>query len=111
MDRATSQADISACADADYKAADTELNMVYRQLEQRLSDADTRRRLVAAQRAWVTFRDSECQFMSSAAQAGSAYPTVVSGCLADLARKRVADLRRLLQCPEGDLACPVPRRG
>ncbi|WP_149538050.1 lysozyme inhibitor LprI family protein [Siccirubricoccus phaeus] len=111
-DGARTQADMTACAERAHRASDGELNALYQQIERRLSDdADTRRRLVAAQRAWVAFRDSECQFMASPAQGGTAYPMVYSGCLADLTQKRVGDLRRLLQCPEGDLACPVPRGG
>ena len=46
-----------------YKRADAELNILYRQITARLKDDKaTAKLLVAAQRAWVAFRDAECNF-------------------------------------------------
>ncbi len=108
-DNATDQATMNACADKALKAADAELNAVYKKITHRLADEpDTGKQLVAAQRAWIAFRDAQCTFASSAVSGGSAYPMVHAMCLDDLTRSRVADLKALLDCEEGDMSCPVP---
>lgn len=109
MDKATAQVEMDACAVKAFKASDAELNKLYRQIEHRLSDSDAaRKQLVAAQRAWVAFRDAECAFASSAVEGGSVYPMISTMCLDDLTRKRIADFNQYLHCQEGDLSCPVP---
>jgi uncharacterized protein YecT (DUF1311 family) len=95
--------------DAAFKAADGELNTLYKNIERRLKDdRDTTQSLIAAQRAWIAFRDAECKFRASGVQGGSAYPMIYSQCLADLTKSRAGDFKRLLACQEGDLSCPVP---
>jgi uncharacterized protein YecT (DUF1311 family) len=106
---AASQAELSMCADADYRAADAALNVAYREVEARLADLpDTRHLLVAAQRAWIAFRDASCAFAASGVEGGSIYPMILSQCLAGTTRDRTADLAAYLDCAEGDLSCPVP---
>jgi uncharacterized protein YecT (DUF1311 family) len=85
------------------------LNVLYEQIKQRLKDdADTTKLLVAAQRAWVTFRDAECKFSTSGVSGGSAYPMVNAECANGLTRKRIDDFKTYLKCEEGDLSCPLP---
>ncbi|WEK51270.1 MAG: lysozyme inhibitor LprI family protein [Candidatus Kaistia colombiensis] len=108
-DEAADQAAMNACADKALKASDAALNATYKKITRRLAgDPDATRQLVAAQRAWVSFRDAECTFTSSGTRGGSAYPMVYSTCLDGLTRSRIADLEALLACQEGDLSCPVP---
>jgi uncharacterized protein YecT (DUF1311 family) len=98
-------------SDASFKAADAELNELYKQIERRLKDdQDSAKSLAAAQRAWIAFRDAECKFAASGVQGGSAYPTIYSNCLAGLTQSRVGDFKRYLNCQEGDLSCPLPPR-
>lgn len=106
---ASSQAGLDACAGDAYKAADARLNATYRQVAARLAgDAAARELLVAAQRAWIGFRDAECRFRSSGVAGGSAQPMVVTQCLTGLTEARTTGLASLLACQEGDLSCPVP---
>lgn len=108
-DDAADQATMNACAEKALKASDAELNAVYRTITHRLAgDPDAEKQLVAAQRAWIAFRDAECKFTSSGTSGGSAYPMVYSMCLDGLTRARTADLKALLTCEEGDMSCPVP---
>ncbi|SDI95149.1 Uncharacterized conserved protein YecT, DUF1311 family [Pseudomonas flavescens] len=111
MDTAVSQTAMDNCARQGFEAADKQLNVVYREATGRLTD-DTavRKALVAAQRSWIAFRDAECAFSSSALGEGSARVMVNLGCLETLTRKRTADFQAYLDCPEGDLSCPLPRR-
>ncbi|QMW23802.1 lysozyme inhibitor LprI family protein [Sandaracinobacteroides saxicola] len=102
---AVSQADMTACAAAGRSNADLRLNQSYARLRKGLS-AGGQERLKASQRAWIAFRDLECQFRSNGADGGSAAPMVAATCAADLSRARTADLDRLGKCAEGDLSCP-----
>ena len=106
---APTQTEMNACANDAFKSSDAELNAVYGQIKKRLkNDLDATKLLVAAQRAWIGFRDAECTFSASASAGGSVQPMILSGCQERLTRARVSDLRSYLNCEEGDLACPVP---
>lgn len=108
----TTQTGLNECFARAFEASDGELNAVYRQLADRLAEQPhAKARLVAAQRAWIAFRDAECAFTASGAEGGSAQPMVESQCLDAATRKRSADLEGYLNCEEGDMACPVPPVG
>src|SRR5476651_1705574 len=54
---------LNACADAAYRKADAALNVAYKDIIARLKgDAATTKLLVAAQKAWIGYRDAECDF-------------------------------------------------
>jgi uncharacterized protein YecT (DUF1311 family) len=103
---------MNRCADKSFQQADSELNALYRQITNRLKGdgdaAETLKALVAAQRAWVAFRDAECAFVGSGTIGGSVHPMIVASCRAGLTEKRIADFKAFLKCQEGDLSCPVP---
>ena len=108
---AATQADMNKCAGDALAEADAALNHDYRRLRERLKgDPAADKKLVAAQRAWVAFRDAECAFSGSAIEGGSAYGMVVAQCKEHLTRKRVKELGYYLSCREGDLSCPAPLR-
>lgn len=104
-----SQADLNECYGKAFKASDAELNKLYKEITARLKDdPDATKLLVATQRAWVAFRDAECDFQSSAVAGGSALPMVHAICLDGLTTRRVEDFKAYLNCEEGDMSCPVP---
>ncbi len=106
---AEDQATMSVCAADDFKSADETLNSQYRDIVARLADnADAKGLLVAAQRAWVAFRDAECAFQTSASAGGSIYPMLHAQCMATLTTERSAAFETYLSCEEGDMSCPVP---
>jgi uncharacterized protein YecT (DUF1311 family) len=47
---------------AEYEKADKQLNIVYNKLKNQLGPID-KTALIEAQRAWITFRDSNCSFI------------------------------------------------
>ena len=103
-----SQMGMNICANEDYQAADAKLNKTYGEIMKRLSDdADGRKLLQAAQRAWIAFRDAECDFSTADSKDGSVYPMLVSGCLVGLTEARTEQLGGYLKCEEGDMNCPV----
>lgn len=107
---AQDQTTMNQCAGKDFTAADKKLNDAYRQIEGRLKDnAASKKLLVDAQRAWVAFRDAECKFQGGPIdQAGTIYPMVVANCQTSLTNDRLSDFKTYLNCPEGDINCPVP---
>lgn len=106
---AATQSELNACAGAALKRADGELNTLYGEARRRLKDdAEAGKLLVAAERAWIAFRDAECAFQASASAGGSIYPMLLGQCREALTRKRADDLRAYLACEEGDLSCPIP---
>ena len=103
-----SQMGMNICADAAYQAEDAKLNKAYGEIVKRLSDdADGKKLLQTAQRAWIAFRDSECAFSAEDSEGGSIYPMLVSECLAQLTADRTRQLNGYLDCQEGDLSCPA----
>ena len=47
--------------DASYAQTDAELNRLFQKIESRIAhNPDSKQKLVAAQRAWIAFRDNEC---------------------------------------------------
>ncbi|WP_307329461.1 lysozyme inhibitor LprI family protein [Pseudomonas lini] len=108
-ENAADQATMNQCAAQQHKAADKELNALYQQITARLkADPDSKKLMVGAQRAWVSFRDAECRFSASAVEGGSAYPLIYGNCVTDLTKARVETFKNYLKCQEGDLGCPVP---
>ncbi len=63
---------------------------------------------MATQRAWVAFRDAECDFQTSAVAGGSAAPMIHAMCLDSQTKRRIEDFKTYLNCEEGDMSCPVP---
>ena len=106
-----SQAELNDCYGNVYKKPDAELNVLYQQITDRLKDDKaTTTLLVAAQRAWIAFRDAECGFSASGVSGGTAYGVILAICLDRLTAKRIDDLKNYLNCPEGELDCPVPAK-
>ncbi|MEO5756910.1 MAG: lysozyme inhibitor LprI family protein [Mesorhizobium sp.] len=99
-----SQQMMNICAGEDYAAADARLNRAYQDLIG-ADDADGRKLLQAAQRAWIAFRDAECAHSSAASAGGSIHSMEVSQCLTRLTDDRVKQLAAAANCQEGDASC------
>jgi uncharacterized protein YecT (DUF1311 family) len=105
------QSDMNICSNLDWQQADKELNTVYRKAVDFAKDEDKSfadqpelegalKALKKAQRAWVDYRDGQCEGYGFGARGGSMEPMLVSGCLADLTRKRIHELKELMAYPE-----------
>lgn len=92
--------DINACAAAEQKKVETELNTVYQHvlhgLEQASTDAErnrkTRAALVEAQRAWVKFREADCKAVFTRHEGGTIRTVMYLGCMQTHAEARIKDL-------------------
>ncbi len=89
---AVSTAEMRTCANERYKAADAELNRVYRQLASQLSD-QRRAKLKAAQKAWIAFRDKNAAFVASVVADGTMYPILEVMALTTATKQRTEQLK------------------
>ncbi|GJD54061.1 hypothetical protein OPKNFCMD_6842 [Methylobacterium crusticola] len=106
---APNQMEATSCASEQFATADAELNRLYGVLRTKL-DVPGQRNLVAAQRAWITFRDLECNLRTGydpgdPAAGGTIASMLVGECRTELTRQRSRDLQAQIRCPGGDLSC------
>lgn len=103
---AQTQSDMNVCAAEDYEAADKALNVQWQAARKAASVWDdlietegrargAEERLLKAQRAWLSYRDSQCDALGFTVEGGTIQPLVVSSCLADLTRRRTEELGTL----------------
>jgi len=103
------QVEMNHCAGKAYEVADATLNAQWKltAAEMRTRDKMIDRRydsqpkhydtLLAAQRAWLTYRDQQCLVESFAARGGSMAPMLHSGCMERLTEARTAELKALVE--------------
>ncbi|MEH3109526.1 MAG: lysozyme inhibitor LprI family protein [Agrobacterium cavarae] len=98
------QMEMTQCAGEDYDKADKDLNVEYQKLRKLLGERDKVAdengkgevdALVAAQRAWVAYRDANCNLEGFQARGGSMEPQLVASCLAQMSRDRTQELKTL----------------
>ncbi|MEH2276093.1 MAG: lysozyme inhibitor LprI family protein [Nostoc sp.] len=90
------QAAINECRKLSYQNADKKLNQVYQQLLSTL-ESSRKQKLIAAQVAWIKFRDTNCEFERSRYEGGSIAPTIYFGCLENSTRLRTQQLQEYLK--------------
>ena len=89
------QMDINYCAGQAFEKQDRELNQVYGKLA-KSEDPAGLKKLQAAQRAWLQFRDLECVFETTSV-GGSLAPYETATCKAEVTKERNVDLKRVLR--------------
>jgi len=95
------QSEMNRCADLDARDADNDLNHAYKELLSKLkTDENATKKLRAAQRAWVAFRDARLQELYPAQdkqrEYGSMYPMCYAQVATAMTKERTAQLRRML---------------
>jgi uncharacterized protein YecT (DUF1311 family) len=98
----TAQSEMNHCADLDARQADADLNRVYGELLSKLkSDENAIKKLRAAQRARLAFRDARLQELYPAtdkqAEYGSMYPMCYAQVATAMTKERTTQLRRMLE--------------
>jgi uncharacterized protein YecT (DUF1311 family) len=94
------QSDSDAALNAQYKRTRAAAVEVDKNLDENLRGAE--KALVKAQRAWVDFRDGQCEAAGFGMRGGSGEPMLVAGCTADLTDKRTAELKELADTFSGN---------
>jgi uncharacterized protein YecT (DUF1311 family) len=97
------------CANLDAQSADADLNRVYGELLSKLkNDSVATKKLRAAQRAWIVFRDAHLQELYPAEdkqrEHGSIFPMCYAQVNAAITKERMAQLRRM---PDDKDRCDV----
>jgi len=93
---AMSTPEINECAAAEQKVVETKLNQVYRRviksLETNKDSAAAKDKLVLAQRAWVKFREADCDAVYENWAGGTIRTVMYIGCMQQHAEQRIKDL-------------------
>jgi len=107
-DNAMAQPDLNACAYLEYERTDAALNAQWKITAAKLKEQDKgfdrtydKRpgffdTELAAQRAWLTYRDQHCASEGYSMRGGSAESMVISGCRAQLTEARTKQLKDLI---------------
>lgn len=104
------QTAMNLCAYREFEQADADLNAVWKDVaaEMKRLDAQTEHddgrpgyfdQLLAAQRAWLAYRDAHCASEGYLTRGGSMEPLMVSGCKTALTKARTEELQELMDWP------------
>ena len=87
------------CAHLAFKKSDAELNRVYQQLMKKVAaDGEKyQRKLQEAQRAWLKYRDANCESEVALNEGGTIYPMVYNYCLASMTEERTKRMKEMLK--------------
>lgn len=102
-----SQADMDMCAGRDFTAADVKLNALYKTMMSKY-DAPNQAKLKTAEKAWLGYRDAECDYETNGTAGGTINPMMDTMCRTDKTNARIKELTAQLKCPEGDMSCNAP---
>ena len=109
---AITQRDMTECAGREWQQADGELNRQWERTAANMRQRDAVYdhshedrpgffdQLLAAQRAWLTFRDAHCATEGYLARGGTLEPMLVGQCKAELTRQRTRQLQSIEEWPE-----------
>ncbi|SEK91205.1 Uncharacterized conserved protein YecT, DUF1311 family [Sphingomonas palmae] len=89
--------DVEQCLAADLKRADTELNRYYAAATKRLTeqqDTVALAKLRLAERAWIAYRDAECEAVYESWGQGTIRGAMNLGCRINLTKARTATIWR-----------------
>lgn len=109
------QAEMNDCAAQRAQEADAELDRVYRALLDKIKDDKTAEaKMIAAEKAWIAFRDAElaAEWPVAAGEDpnvtyGSVHPFCYYTERAAMTTQRVETLRQMMHHEEGDVCSPV----
>jgi uncharacterized protein YecT (DUF1311 family) len=111
-DETTGQIQMDRCARQQFEHADRQLNETYTRVIQKFSvTPSTIKRIHAAQRAWIRFRDAEIEALFPSANRelhGTVYPMCRWLELLRLTRARTVELSSMIAVKNDDSAC-TPR--
>ena len=93
---AMSTPEMNECAAIEQKAVEVKLNQVYRRVIDSLGankdSAAAKEKLVLAQRAWVKFREADCDAVYENWAGGTIRTIMYIGCMRQHAEQRIKDL-------------------
>jgi uncharacterized protein YecT (DUF1311 family) len=94
--KATTQTELNECAQQQFLAADRKLNLLYKQVMEKLSPQG-KLALVKAQRSWIQFRDKNALVFAGQYEGGSMRPMVSLNAKTATTRSRTDELQKLMK--------------
>jgi uncharacterized protein YecT (DUF1311 family) len=90
------------CVAAAFRDADKLLNRTYQGMSKEwigddIGSSERKKRLIAAQRAWVAFRDAECSLQATEMLGGTGEGLIVGQCLYEMTANRVMQIEDLMK--------------
>ncbi|CAN0598257.1 unnamed protein product [Ectocarpus sp. 12 AP-2014] len=95
MENAVSTADMVTCITEEFEREDQRLNDNYQQLRSQLS-SDRQEQLLTAQRAWIAFKEANCDFYADP-EGGSLARVEANACVLSETTDRADELETLMQ--------------
>jgi uncharacterized protein YecT (DUF1311 family) len=93
-----SQQGMNQCEGEAFDRADKALNAEWAKVVANYKGEKPAQKLMLdGQRAWLTYRDAQCELAAYENLGGSIWPMLVAGCKADLTRQRTHQLVEMLQ--------------
>lgn len=75
-----------------HNLADKEMTLVYKTLMSNLTTQSEKDLLLAAQRAWITYKEAHCKALAHQYEGGSMMPLIYYNCLEEMTRQRMEQL-------------------
>ncbi|MFM2038771.1 MAG: hypothetical protein RL432_1710 [Bacteroidota bacterium] len=75
-----------------HNLADKEMTLVYKTLMSNLTTQGEKDLLLAAQRAWITYKEAHCKALAHQYEGGSMMPLIYYNCLEEMTRQRMEQL-------------------
>jgi uncharacterized protein YecT (DUF1311 family) len=97
LDADQSQMGMNQCEGEAFDRADKALNAQWAKIMADQGAKEENQLWLDSQRAWLKYRDSYCRAAAYSSLGGSIYPMLVSGCMADLTRRRTQELTASLE--------------
>ena len=92
---AQTQSEMNQTSYEEYEKVDKELNVVYKQVMKKL-DKTQQQLLIKAQKDWLKFRVSHCDFEASDYEGGSMQPLIRNTCFTECTTERIEYLKSLI---------------
>jgi len=93
FDKELTQMGMNMCAGAEFQRADRALNAAWAKAKAwTKDDSQSAKLLLESQRAWLKFRDTQCELISDENRGGSIVPLVYGKCMTGLTRQRTETL-------------------
>ncbi len=95
-------------AHSTYSADQAKLEEVYQQLLNHLNGEPIhRKRMINTQRAWIAFRDAECEYITTHGQNERQHVETYDQCAVSMTVARIKALQHYLQCLDSREDCKV----
>ena len=98
----------SGCANTAAQKAENEMDILYQHLLIQLGRGSVlHKRLINAQRTWHSFRDAECEYLTTYGEQNGRHAQNYDRCLQAMTEQRMQVLQHYQLCDEASDACKV----